>query len=297
MTLPFSDSHGRIGPYDRGTAWTPLGYGNIATGYRGTVHFTSSDVQAVLPADYNFSSGDNGVHAFSATLDTAGTQSLAATDTVTPTLTVSQTGISVVAGAMSKFVVSGYLATTAGTSHSFTVKATDAYGNVITSYRGSVHFTSSDVQSSLPGNYTFSAGDNGVHTFSATLKTAGNQSITATDTVTSSIAGSQSGIVVMAAAATHLAISAPANVSLGVAFSVTVTALDAYGNIATGYLGTIHFTSSDQKAILPSDYTFVAADVGVHTFMVTFKSSGTQTLTATDTHTGSIKGSASVKAS
>jgi len=282
VTLPFSDSHGRIGPYDRGTAWTPLGYGNIATGYRGTVHFTSSDVQAVLPADYNFSSGDNGVHAFSATLDTAGTQSLAATDTVTPTLTVSQTG---------------YLATTAGTSHSFTVKATDAYGNVITSYRGSVHFTSSDVQSSLPGNYTFSAGDNGVLTFSATLKTAGNQSITATDTVTSSIAGSQSGIVVMAAAATHLAISAPANVSLGVAFSVTVTALDAYGNIATGYLGTIHFTSSDHKAILPSDYTFVAADAGVHTFLVTFKSSGTQTLTATDTHTGSIKGSASVKAS
>jgi hypothetical protein len=31
--------------------------------------------------------------------------------------------------------------------------------------------------------------------------------------------------------------------------------------------------------------------------MVTLKSSGTQTLTATDTHTGSIKGSASVRAS
>jgi hypothetical protein len=79
---------------------------------------------------------------------------------------------------------------------------------------------------------------------------------------------------------------------------VTVTALDAYGNIATGYVGTIYFTSSDSKAILPSDYTFVAGDAGgVHTFTVTFKSSGTQTLTATDRHTGSIKGSASVKVS
>src|SRR5207249_8437864 len=128
-----------------------------------------------------------------------------------------------------------------------------------------------------------------------TLKIAGSQSLTATDTVTSSITGSQSGIVVTAAAATHFAITAPANVSIGVAFSVTVTALDAYGNIATGYLGTIHFTSTDNKAILPNNYTFVAADAGVHTFTVTFKSTGTESLTATDTHTGSIKGSATVK--
>ena len=75
----------------------------------------------------------------------------------------------------------------------------------------------------------------------------------------------------------------PTSVTHGVAFAVTVTALDAYGNIATGYLGTIHFTTGDHKAVLPSDYTFVAADAGVHTFMVTFNSTGTQTLTATDT--------------
>src|SRR5258708_5675678 len=118
-----------------------------------------------------------------------------------------------------------------------------------------------------------------------------------TDPATSSIAATQSGITATAAVATHLAISAPANVSNGVAFSVTVTALDAYGNIATGYLGTIHFTSSDHNAILPSNYTFVAGDAGVHTFTVTFKNSGTQTLTATDTRTGSIKGSASVRVS
>jgi hypothetical protein len=272
-------------------------YGNIATGYRGSVHFTSSDSQAVLPADYSFSGSDNGVHTFSVSLCTAGIQSLTATDTVTSTLTASQTGISIVAGAFSKFIVSGYPATTAGTSHNFTVSATDAFGNMVTGYRGTVHFTSSDAKAVLPSNYTFSAGDNGVHTFSATLKTAGSQSLTATDTVTSSVTGSQAGISVTAAAATHFAITAPANASVGVAFTVTVTALDAYGNIATGYLGTIHFTSNDNKAILPSNYTFVAGDAGVHTFTVTFKSTGTETLTATDTHTGSIKGSASVKVS
>jgi sugar lactone lactonase YvrE len=272
-------------------------YGNIATGYAGTVHFTSSDAQAGLPADYTFAAGDSGVHTFSATLCTAGTQSLTVTDTVTPTLTASQTGISVVAGAASKLLVSGYPATTAGTSHSFTVTACDAYGNLVTGYRGTVHFSSSDGKASLPGNYTFTAADNGVHTFSATLKTAGSQALTATDTATSSITGTQSGIVVTAAVATHFAITAPATASVGVAFSVTVTALDAYGNVATGYLGTTHFTSNDHKAILPSDYAFVAGDAGVHTFQVTFKTTGTETLTVTDTHTGSIKGSASVKVS
>jgi trimeric autotransporter adhesin len=193
--------------------------------------------------------------------------------------------------------VSGYPATTAGTSHSFTVTATDAFGNVVTGYRGTVHFTSSDAQAGLPGNYTFTASDNGVHTFSATLKTAGSQSLMATDTVTSSITGGQAGIVVTAAAATHLAITASATASIGSATTMTVTALDAYGNIATGYLGTVRFTSNDSKAILPSNHTFVAADAGVFTFTVIFKSSGTETLTATDTHTGSIKGSASVKVS
>ncbi len=272
-------------------------YGNIATGYTGTVHFTSSDSQAILPADYTFSAGDNGVHNFSASLCTAGTQSLTVTDTATPTLTASQTGISVVAGAVSKFVVSGYPATTAGTSHNFTVTATDAYGNVVTGYRGTVHFASSDTQAALPSNYTFTAADNGVHTFSATLKTAGSQTLTVTDTANGSVIGSETGISVTAAAATHFVITAPANASVGVAFSVTVTVYDAYGNIATGYLGTIHFTSTDSHAILPANYTFTAADAGVHTFTVTFKSKGTQTLTATDTHTGSIKGSASVKVS
>ena len=58
-------------------------------------------------------------------------------------------------------------------------------------------------QAGLPANYTFTTGtgkDNGMHTFSATLKTAGTQYLTATDTTTSSITGTQSGIVVQAVA-------------------------------------------------------------------------------------------------
>ena len=171
------------------------GFGNVATGYTGTVRLTSSDARAVLPANYTFTGGDAGTHVFSVTLKTVGTQSITATDTVTGTITGTQSGITVNVGPTVTFTVSGFAnPTTAGVAHNVTVTAQDAGGNTTTGYRGTVHFTSSDGQATLPANYTFVAGDNGVHTFTngATLKTAGTQSITATDTVTGTITGTQS---------------------------------------------------------------------------------------------------------
>jgi len=273
-------------------------YGNMATGYTGTVHFTSSDGQASLPADYTFTATDAGIHTFSATLKTAGTQSLKASDKASAGITGTQGNITVNPAAAATFTVSGYpSSTTAGVSHNFTVTALDAYGNVASGYTGTVHFTSSDAQAGPPADYAFTAADAGAHGFSVTLKTAGTQSLTAVDTKTASITGSQTGIAVAAAAATSLSISAPASVSSGGAFKITVTALDAYGNVAAGYRGTIHFTSSDRKAKLPADYTFVSGDAGAHTFNVTLTATGTQSITATDTTTGSIKGSANINVS
>ena len=161
--------------------------------------------------------------------------------------------------------------------------AQDQFGNTASGYTGTVHFTSSDGQATLPANYTFTAADAGVHVISVILKTAGTQSLTATDTATSSITGSQTGIQVRPATATHFQISAPASVQAGVAFTITVTALDAYGNTATAYTGTVHFTSSDGKAVLPGNYRFRSSDAGVHVFSVTLNTQGTQTVTATDT--------------
>src|SRR5262249_6915553 len=160
-----------------------------------------------------------------------------------------------------------------------TVRAVDAYGNVATSYAGTVTFSSSDAQAGLPSAYTFTTGaggDNGVHTFSATLKTAGSQSITATDTTTSSITATQSGIQVNAATAVLFGLSGPSSAVRGDPYAFTLTAKDAYGNVATGYTGTVHVTSSDDRADLPADYTFTAADAGVHTFTATFKRQGHQ---------------------
>jgi hypothetical protein len=60
-----------------------------------------------------------------------------------------------------------------------------------------VHFTSSDGASSLPADYTFVAGDNGVHVFNSgvALHTAGSQTVTATDAI-NSVTGTSSSIAV-----------------------------------------------------------------------------------------------------
>jgi large repetitive protein len=55
----------------------------VVTSYAGMVHFTSTDPQAVLPANSTLT---NGMGTFSATLNTSGSQTLTATDIVTPTL-------------------------------------------------------------------------------------------------------------------------------------------------------------------------------------------------------------------
>jgi hypothetical protein len=263
-------------------------YGNVATGYGGTVHFTSSDAQASLPADATLT---NGSGSFSATLKTAGTQSLTAADAATGTPAGAQTGIAVSPAAASTLLVAGFPASvTAGTAGTFSVTALDAYGNVATGYSGTVHVTSSDPQADLPADATLT---NGAGTFSVTLKTAGAQSLTATDTANGALTGSQAGIAVNAAAASVLVISGPSTVTAGVAFTFTVTALDAYGNVATGYTGTVSFGSSDAAAELPDAYTFTADDAGVHTFSATFWSLDSQTLTALD-DAGGLSGNLNV---
>ena len=54
-------------------------------------------------------------------------------------------------------------------------------GTVIGSYRGTIHFSSSDPNAILPDDYTFTAADNGQHQFAAVLFNVGPGSITVTE--------------------------------------------------------------------------------------------------------------------
>jgi Domain of unknown function (DUF4082)/Fibronectin type III domain len=180
-------------------------------------------------------------------------------------------------------VVTGSTTDVAGASYSLTVTAETLTGAVDPSYTGTVALTSSDSQAGLPGSHTFSSTDAGTFTFTVVLKTAGTQSITATDTTTGAASATDSGIAVSPAAASQLLITGlPSSVGAGSSASFTVTAKDPYGNVATGYTGTVSFTSTDTAAGLPASYTFAATDKGVHSFSVTFNTAGTQTLTASD---------------
>jgi hypothetical protein len=206
---------------------------NAVSGYAGKVHFTSSDPAASLPADYTFTA-DSGTHTFTGVvLLTAGSQTVTVADAANPSANGSAS-ITITPSAAGSFRVSGYpSAVTAGASASFTVTAVDAYGNPVSGYAGTVHFTSSDPSALLPADATLAGGTG---TFSATFTKAGSQSLTATDTADSAMTGTESGITVNPAAATHLAFGQqPTNATAGSAITpaVTVQLLDAYNNVVT----------------------------------------------------------------
>jgi subtilisin-like proprotein convertase family protein len=183
---------------------------------------------------------------------------------------------------------------TAGTSFTITVTALNGNGQTVTGYTGTVVFSSTDAKAVLPASYTFVSGDAGRHTFTGVvLKTAGQQTVSVSDTSNSLVAGASATDTVTPAAVSSLAVAGfPSPASVGVAGTFTVTAKDPYGNTVTGYLGTVSFSSSDLKATLPASYTFVSSNKGTHSFSATFNTTGTQSLTAKDTagHTGSQTG-------
>jgi hypothetical protein len=171
---------------------------NPLPGYTGTVHFTSSDPQAVLPADYTFTAADHGTHTFSATLKTAVGQAISVSDAAAG-LTGAESGIAVRPAAVSTLLLGGFpWSVTTGDSGYFSVSAADEYGNVVTDYARTVHFTSSDGQAVLPADYTFTpASDYGTGHFRTTLRTVGTQSLTVTDLANPGLTATLSGIRVL----------------------------------------------------------------------------------------------------
>ena len=266
--------------------------GNVATGYLGTIAFSSSDSQACLPANFTLVAADHGTYTLPVRLKTAGTQYVPAIDTTTSSITGTQSGIVVQADGAQSLAVTGFpTPDVAGAGHVLTITAYDAFRNVATGYTGTVQLSSSDPQDTWPTPYTFSAAGAGTLGVLVWLKTAGVQSITATDTTDSSLTGTESNITVQPGAAESFKVTGCPNPdSAGVSHLVTVTAYDAYGNVATGYLGTVNFSSTDSAAGLPASYTFLASDNGSHVFSITLNTKGTRSITVTDS-TDNISGS------
>jgi len=261
-------------------------YGNLVQTYGGTVAITSSDGAAVLPANEPLVFG---FRTFPVTLNTDGMQTITATDTVTSSITGTSGNIdvsSVPPGTATQFAVSATSTMTAGGIVDVQVTAQDAANATATGYSGTVHLSTTDPLGTVSVDATLT---NGVGNFTVIVRTAGVTTITATDTVTASISGTDTVLVAPGAAAA-LEASGPANATAGSAVDITVTAHDSYDNLATGYAGTVEATSSDGAAVLPADFMLVG---GTATVPVTFATAGSQTVTVTDTVVAGIAGTSS----
>ncbi len=113
-------------------------------------------------------------------------------------------GYTMAPGTINSFAFSSVPASaTAGSPLSFSVTARDSNNAAIPGYTGTVHFSSSDTGSPvLPADYTFSTSDNGTRQFSATLETAGSQTITVNQVAGSSPVATSPAISVAAASGT-----------------------------------------------------------------------------------------------
>src|SRR5262249_25535509 len=83
---------------------------------------------------------------------------------------------------------------------------------------------------------------------------------------------------------------APTARTAGTAFNVTVNAVDAFWNLVNSVTDTVDISASDANATLPADTALVS---GTSSLSVTFKSAGSQTLTASDITDGSKTSSTS----
>jgi hypothetical protein len=236
-------------------------YNNTVTGYVGVVKITSSDSKAVLPASAGLTSG---VGSFSVTLETVGSQSITATDTTNSSITGSQTGITVNAAAISSVAISpANSAVTAGLSKTYSATASDAYGNTWDVTSSTTWSTSSGAGGSWNSNVYTSA-------------TAGSWIVTGTY-------GSvpyTTNLTVNPAGLGHFVFNTVGTQTAGTAFTVTVTAKDAYNNTVTGYTGSPSLMYS-AGSISPGAMNAFVSGVGSTSVAVIAAGSGVA-ITATD---------------
>jgi len=106
-------------------------------------------------------------------------------------------------------------------------------------------------------------------------------------------AGSATGTVTTTVGQAPLSYFTISNVpSTSVAGNIFTITIRAYGDdnlVKTDYTGTISFSSTDTKAVLPVDYTFQPLDAGTEVFSVAYDSSGNQSLTVKDSTAGISK--------
>ena len=104
------------------------------------------------------------------TFETAGSQSITADD-VAATISSTSPSVSISAGVFDQFGFAGLSNGTAGAAETVTVVAEDIYGNEVSSFTGTVDFSSSDPHmTGLPASYDFTSP---AHAFTINVRDSG----------------------------------------------------------------------------------------------------------------------------
>ena len=260
-------------------------FGNLATGYSGTAASSSSDGRAVLPGSLTFLAGQASA---SASLITAGRSSIGVADGLSLTGSASTTVQPSVATTFAITLPS--VPVQAGSQTTFGATARDAFDNVATGYSGAPSITSSDAKAALPANPAFVAGL--AADVPISFKTAGTQTVVATDSTVSHPVTGSSSISVKAGPASHYRIDGlPSFSTAGATVTFSLSAFDRFDNLATSYQGSAQVASSDPRAALPPSAAFLA---GVSkTVSIVFETAApVQSVTAAD---GTIAGAATLR--
>lgn len=194
---------------------------------------------------------------------------------------------------MDSFLVEGYASPVmAGISSAFEVTAMDQYDDPFPDYIGTVELLTTDTTAVITQS-TFDITDpmNGVIVIpsgTVTFNTDGTFELIVRDSVDDTVVGSMEVVVTEAPRLDYfeVVLSAAGDVyAVETLVDVTVTAHDQFGNAYADYVGEITFSSTDEFAWLPLNYTFVVGDAGVHTFVgeILFLTDGDQTVTVNDT--------------
>ena len=272
------------------------GLGRPVSAYTGLLTVSSSASNAVLPTNNGQIAFHNGVATFQVTFPTAAASTtLTVTDNSTTPLTATATTNVIDPTVATQFAVRAPHDAAINTPFKVTVTALNGFGVPVTSYAGPVTLSSSDANAILPaaGTITFT---NGQATFSVTLvapsTSAKPTTLTVADnsspTPNASLTKTVSIVAVDPTVVTGFRVFLLPAVQAGTATTLQVTAVNGLGTAVTGYVGPITVVSSDTGAVIsptPSSITFTK---GKASFSVTFKSTGSQSLTVSDANTPTL---------
>ncbi|MCC6619638.1 MAG: thrombospondin type 3 repeat-containing protein [Deltaproteobacteria bacterium] len=220
------------------------GYGNLATGYRGTVTLASDDALAVLPAPIALDEAAAGDAEVVVRLRSAGAREVSAADAGTLGARASTL---VTAGPATRLVIDAPAEVTAGVAFGVGLSARDAFDNVATAFAGAITLTSDDALATLPSGVVAAAGAataNGL-----VLRTAGAVTLGASGGGT--ITGSRQ-VVVRPGLDRRLAlIDPPATIVAGEPFDLRARVEDLFGNLDPAWDGALEVVVDDPAASLP----------------------------------------------